>query len=72
MEEETNHKKAVESLKRDVETKQKSANILFEQKQEAEEDGNKDLADKLHRDWVELQQQIKKVTSGNILPVFIH
>lgn len=62
MEEETNHKKAVESLKRDVETKQKSANILFEQKQEAEEDGNKDLADKLHRDWVELQQQIKKVT----------
>ena len=65
MEEETNRKKAAESLKRDVEAKQKSANVLFEQKQEAEAEDNKDLAAKLHRDWVELQHQIKKVRCRN-------
>ena len=56
----TDKVKAVESLKKDIETKQKSANILFEQKEEAEAEGDVDLAAKLKRDWAELQQQIKK------------
>ena len=57
----TNKVKAVESLKKDIETKQKSANILYEQKVEAEAEGNDDMASKLNRDWMDIQSQIKKI-----------
>ena len=57
----TDKVKAVESLKKDIETKQKSANILYEQKVEAEAEGNDDMASKLNRDWMDIQSQIKKI-----------
>merc|ERR1719429_748238 len=58
---EANEIKSVASLQRDIDVKQKSANKLFQDKSDAEEAGNQDLADKLDRDWKQLMNQIKKL-----------
>ena len=50
-------------LQHDIETKQRRANNLYDQKTEAEEDGKDDLALKYCRDYKNLQEQIKKLKS---------
>ena len=67
--EETNRVKATESLKKDIDNKQKAANALFEEKQEAEQDGNTDLAAKLNRDWTEMQHNIKRIKAEMAKPL---
>lgn len=59
--EETRKKKAVDTLEKDIATKQKQANVLFDEKTEAENDGNPDLANKKNRDYIELQNHIKRL-----------
>ena len=59
--EEISKVKNVSSLQRDIEAKQRRANILFDQKTEAEEDGKDDLAAKLLRDFQNLQRQLQNL-----------
>ena len=59
--EETRKKKAVDTLEKDIATKQKQANALFDEKTEAENEGNLDLANKKNRDWMELLNHIRRL-----------
>ena len=60
---ETEKVKNVDSLRKDIEQKQKSANKLYEEKMEAEEAGNTHLSSKLDRDYKGLQRQIQNLKS---------
>ena len=67
--EETRKKKAVDTLEKDIETKQKQANALYDEKIEAENDGNQDLASKKNRDWMELLTSIKRLKNEMSRPL---
>ena len=55
--------KNADSLEQDIESKQRRANSLYDQKTEAEEEGKYALAKKHLRDYKSLQGQIKKLKS---------
>jgi len=57
----TRRMKAADTLEQDQKAKQVAANKLFEEKIDAENAGNSDLASKLHRDWRDKMQQIEKI-----------
>ena len=61
VEEDTAKKKAHDSLKKDIDNKQKQANTLWDEKTEAENEGNMDLASKKKRDWDLLMGAIRKL-----------
>ena len=69
VQDETRKKKAVDTLEKDIATKQKQANVLYDEKIEAENDGNRDLASKKNRDYLELQNNIKRLKSEMSRPL---
>ena len=69
VQEETRKMKAVDTLEKDIETKQKQANALYDEKIEAENDRNADLAHKKNRDWLELQNSIKRMKTEMSKPI---